>query len=194
MSQKDTGLIIVDLQNDFCPGGALAVSEGDCIVPVINDYIARFQWASAPIFATRDWHPPKHISFNTQGGPWPPHCVQETKGAAFHPGLQLPKSAQVVSKGQDPDQDAYSGFQGTDLADRLRKRGIRRVFVCGLATDYCVKATVLDAVKEGFVVALLEDAIRGVNIDPKDSEKAIGGMKAAGATLVRFNEVGGFNL
>ena len=145
-------LVVVDLQNDFCPGGALGVRGGDAIVPVLNRYLERFGRAGAPVFLTRDWHPPVTRHFQAYGGVWPPHCVQGTRGAEFHPGLTPPAGAVVVSKGMDPEQDAYSAFQAEDGSGRpfsavLAERGIRRLYVGGLATDYCVRASVLDALE-----------------------------------------------
>jgi nicotinamidase/pyrazinamidase len=185
MQGKDA-LVIVDTQLDFCPGGALAVVDGDHIVAVLNRYIEKFRSAGLPIIATRDWHPIKTSHFKALGGQWPPHCIQETRGAEFHPDLVLPRDAIIVSKGMGFEEDSYSGFQGKDpkgvaLAKLLREQGVQRVFVGGLATDYCVKHTVLDAVQEGFQVVLLEDAIRGVNLQPGDSERAIDEMVHAGA-------------
>lgn len=177
-------LIIVDLQNDFCPGGALGVKDGDKVVPVVNDLINEFTRQGYPVFATRDWHPPHHVSFKERGGPWPPHCVQNSEGARFHPDLKLPPSATVISKGKNPDNDTYSGFDGTDLAERLREDGVDEITVCGLATDYCVRATVLDGLKAGFKVNVVLDATRGVNVRPGDADRAIREMKAAGANLV----------
>ena len=185
MQDKDA-LLIVDVQNDFCPGGALAVADGDKVVPVLNRYIEGFKKARLPIIATRDWHPEKTSHFETHGGVWPPHCIQGTTGAAFHPGLGLPDDVVIVSKGMASDEDSYSGFQGRDekgtpLADLLLRRGVERLFVGGLATDYCVKFTVLDGLKEGFKVVLLQDAIRGVDLKPADSERALAEMIRAGA-------------
>lgn len=182
-------LILVDVQNDFCPGGALAVPEGDRVVPVLNRYIERFDEAGAPIFVSRDWHPPKTKHFQAYGGAWPPHCVQGTPGAAFHPGLKMPESAVVVSKGMDPEQDAYSVFQAEDeqgmpFTAVLGERGVQRFYVGGLATDYCVKATVLDALREGFEVLVLADAIGAVDVKPGDGERAIAGMRDAGARFI----------
>jgi nicotinamidase/pyrazinamidase len=182
-------LIVVDVQNDFCPGGALAVPEGDTVVPVLNDYIRWFVRRSAPVFASRDWHPQITRHFRDYGGPWPVHCVQGTHGAEFHPGLELPADPSgvvVVSKGEDPEEDAYSAFQakvdgGVSLAEALRGRGVERVYVGGLATDYCVKSTVLDALKNGFQATFLVDASRGVNLSSHDSERAIEEMVRAGA-------------
>ena len=184
--QEKAALVIVDVQNDFCPGGSLAVADGDEVVAVLNRHIEKFDRAGLPIFATRDWHPARTRHFNTDGGPWPPHCVQGTEGGKFHPGLALPPSAIVVSKGMSFAADSYSGFEATDaagagLAERLRGLGVERIFVGGLATDYCVKFTVLDGLKEGFKVTLLEDAVRGVNLHPGDSAQAIEEMMLAGA-------------
>ena len=185
MQAKDA-LIVVDVQNDFCPGGALPVAEGDKVIPVLNRYIDKFTKTGLPIFATRDWHPVKTGHFNTSGGPWPPHCIQGSKGAQFHPHLKLPPDTVTVSAGMGSDEDGYSGFlgrddSGTKLADLLRQRGIERIFVGGLATDYCVKHTVLDGLREGFKVVLLTDSVRGVNLKPGDSERAIEEMIRAGA-------------
>jgi nicotinamidase/pyrazinamidase len=188
MQAKDA-LIIVDVQNDFCPGGALAVSGGDEVVAVLNRVIERFAEAGLPIFATRDWHPKNTSHFKTHGGLWPAHCIQGTKGAEFHAELKLGNDAVVVSKGMAPDEDSYSGFQATDasgtpLAELLRLKEVGRIFVGGLATDYCVKHTVLDGLAEGFEVVLLADAIRAVNLKPDDGESAIDEMVRAGAVQV----------
>jgi nicotinamidase/pyrazinamidase len=186
---KTDALIIVDVQNDFCPGGALPVPEGDQVVPFLNDYITIFRKMGAGLFATRDWHPPNHISFIAHGGKWPSHCVQNTQGAMFHPKLKLHRDAKVISKGMDPHRDAYSGFDGTELGNILRTQGATRVFVGGLATDYCVKNTVLDARKLGFEVVLLSDAIAGINAEPDDAVKAVSEMLRSGAeqaTLTDF--------
>jgi nicotinamidase/pyrazinamidase len=187
MPSKDA-LIVVDVQNDFCQGGALAVKNGDQVVPVLNRYVNQFTKAGLPIFATRDWHPEKTSHFITGGGPWPPHCIQGSQGAQFHPDLKLPPETVIVSAGMGSDEDGYSGFLGRDesgarLADLLRQRGIERIFVGGLATDYCVKHTVLDGLKEGFEVVLLADSVRGVNLKPGDSERAIDEMLHAGAEV-----------
>ena len=192
MQTKDA-LIIVDVQNDFCPGGSLAVSRGDEVVPVLNRVIERFTKAAMPIFATRDWHPERTSHFKDHGGPWPAHCVQGTTGAEFHPELKLGDGVVMVSKGMAADEDSYSGFQaidatGTPLAELLRRNGIERIFVGGLATDYCVKQTVLDGLKEGFKVVLLSDSIRAVNLSPQDGELAIHEMVEAGATTVADSE------
>jgi nicotinamidase/pyrazinamidase len=181
---KNEALIIVDVQRDFCPGGALPVPEGDQVVPVLNEYIKLFKKANARIFATRDWHPPNHVSFKTYGGPWPPHCIQQSEGAKFHPDLKLPDDTSIISKAMDPAKESYSGFDGTTLAEDLNKNGAAQVFVGGLATDYCVKNTVLDAINQGFETALLLDATRGINAKPDDVKKAIDEMTAKGAEKV----------
>ncbi|MBI2104107.1 MAG: isochorismatase family protein, partial [Candidatus Omnitrophica bacterium] len=155
-------LMVVDVQNDFLPGGSLAVPEGDAVVPVLNRYLEAFKERGLPVVASRDWHPPGHCSFKDQGGPWPAHCMMGTPGAAFAPALALPPTALIISKGSDPERDAYSGFQGTDLHERLRLLGAQRLFVGGLATDYCVRETVQDALARGYAVILLQDAIRAV--------------------------------
>jgi len=188
MQSKDA-LVVVDVQNDFCPGGALPVADGDKVVPALNRYIERFQQAQMPIFATRDWHPEKTRHFKAYGGLWPPHCIQGTKGAEFRSDLQLPGNAVIVSAGMAPDEEGYSGFDGRDdrglgLAELLRGLGVERLFVGGLATDYCVKHTVLDGLKKGFQVVLLEDAVRGVDLQPGDSERAIAEMVRAGAAKI----------
>ncbi len=185
---KETALVVVDIQNDFCPGGALPVKDGDKVVSVLNKYIERFRAAGAPILFTRDWHPTDHSSFKDQGGPWPPHCVQNSEGARFHPGLKIPPEGEIISKADKRDE-AYSFFQGTDLAKRLSQRGIRRLLVGGLATDYCVKETVLDGLKYGFEVLHLDDASKGVNVNPGDSESALQEMVAKGAKRIRFQEI-----
>ena len=174
-------LIVVDVQNDFCPGGALAVDEGHRVVPIVNQVMPLF----ARVVFTRDWHPEDHCSFADPpefvDGSWPPHCVADSPGAEFHGDLHVPADALIVSKGTDPEQEAYSGFSGTGLADDLRRTGVDRIFVCGLATDYCVKETVLDGLKHAFAVTLIENACRGVNFPPGSAAEAIEAMKDAGA-------------
>jgi nicotinamidase/pyrazinamidase len=187
-----TALLIVDVQNDFCPGGALAVPDGDRVVPVLNRYIRIFQAKQAPIVATRDWHPDNHSSFKPFGGIWPPHCIRNSPGAEFHPGLKLSKAAMIISKGTDPNIEAYSGFQHTTLGEWLSVHEVETVCVGGLATDYCVKSTVLDALKAGFKTVYLADASRGVNVKAGDSERAEEEMRKAGArkgTLDDFKTV-----
>lgn len=185
---KHTALVVVDIQNDFCPGGALPVRQGDKVVPVLNKYIEIFKTSGAPILFTRDWHPPDHSSFKDHGGPWPPHCVQNTNGARFHPDLAIPPEGEIISKADKRDE-AYSFFKGTDLGRKLRDRGIKRLLVGGLATDYCVKETVLDGLKYGFEVFHLDDASKGVNVNPDDSERALQEMVAKGAKRIRFEDI-----
>lgn len=174
-------LIVVDVQVDFLPGGALPVREGDRVVPLLNRYIAHFGAAGRPVYASRDWHPADHVSFTSQGGSWPPHCVAHSPGADFAPGLLLPPDVRIVSKAQDRAEEAYSAFQGTDLASQLREAGITRVFIGGLATDYCVLETVLGALQAGLQVVVLEDAIRAVNLRPDDGTQALEIMGQGGA-------------
>jgi nicotinamidase/pyrazinamidase len=173
-------LIIVDVQNDFCPGGALAVPQGDEVIPTVNRLLKQ-RWLSV---ATMDWHPAEHCSFEPHGGPWPPHCVQGTTGAELHPELDADNIQLTVTKASHHDKDAYSGFDGTELASILREKGIARVVVCGIATDYCVKATAHDALKEGFEVVVLEDAVRGVEVNPGDSQRALEELRKAGAQVI----------
>jgi len=177
---EQDALIVVDPQNDFCPGGSLAVPHGDDIFPVVNALMHRFRH----VLATQDWHPPEHRFFQAFGGPWPYHCLQGTSGAEFHPALDPTPIQDVVRKGMNPELDGYSGFAGTDLTERLRRRGIRRVFVCGLATDYCVKATAIEAIENGFEAYVLTDAIRPVEVEPGDGERALRAMSEAGARLI----------
>jgi nicotinamidase/pyrazinamidase len=177
------GLLIVDVQNDFCPGGALAVKNGDKVVPRLNKTIAAFSKAGLPIFFTRDWHPANHISFREQGGVWPPHCVQGTIGAGFRSDLFIPRGAAIISKGDKPNTEAYSGFQGTDLEGRLKKAGVEEIFLGGLATDYCVRESCLDALRAGFDVSVLKDCVKAVNVKPGDGARALKEMGIAGARL-----------
>ncbi len=179
---KKKALIVVDVQNDFCPGGALAVGEGDKVVAPLNKLIEEFLKRGEPVFKSRDWHPAKTKHFADYGGTWPVHCVQGTKGAEFHPDLLDDIHIRTISKGLG-DEDSYSAFDGTDLALQLRRLGVEEVWVGGLATDYCVKNTVLDALKEGFQVKALEDAMRAVDVNPGDGERAIREMREAGAEI-----------
>lgn len=174
------GLVIVDVQNDFCPGGALAVPDGDAVVPVLNALARRFE----VVFATQDWHPPDHVSFAERGGPWPVHCVQGTPGAELRPDLELPSGAEVVRKGQDDRSMGYSGFEGTDLGARLRAAGVDRVHLGGLALDYCVLNTALDAARAGFGVVLHRDATRPVEVAAGDGERAVERLREAGVEVV----------
>ena len=179
---KKRALIIVDVQNDFCPGGSLAVARGDEVVAPLNELIEEFLERGEPVFKSRDWHPEKTKHFTAYGGTWPVHCVQNTKGAEFHPALIDDMHIRVVSKGMG-DEDCYSAFDGTDLALQLRRLGVEEVWIGGLATDYCVKNTVLDALKEGFDVKALENAMRAVELKPGDGEAALTEMREAGAEI-----------
>jgi nicotinamidase-related amidase len=174
-------LIVVDFQNDFTPGGALGVAGGDAIAPRINELARSGDFDL--VVATRDWHPPDHGSFAAAGGPWPPHCVAGTPGAELHPALDASAIDVVVDKGQDPATEGYSGFQGTDLARLLREHGVGEVTVVGLATDYCVKNTALDALREGLEVRVDPDAVRGVEVRAGDSERALDELREAGAAV-----------
>ena len=178
-------LIIVDMQNDFCPGGSLAVGGGDKIISAINKYITQFAAKDEFVVFTRDWHTVDHCSFKEHGGMWPAHCVAETKGAEFHKDICIPKNAFMVSKADTADKDAYSGFDGTPLDAHLKSLNIKEVWVCGLATDYCVASTVNDALKLRYKVKLLADAIAAVDVNAGDGEKAIARMKSAGAEVCR---------
>lgn len=175
--------LFVDIQRDFCPGGALAVADGDSVVPVANRLSALAARHGCPAFFSRDWHPVNHVSFAASGGPWPPHCVAQTPGAQFADGLTLPPESRVISKGTSPDRDAYSAFDRTGLAELIRRTGAERLFVCGLATDYCVAATVKDALTEGFAVSVVQDGCRAVNVSPSDGDRALEEMRRAGALL-----------
>ena len=180
---KNRALIVVDVQNDFCPGGALAVARGDQVVAPLNKLIAEFLERGEPVFKSRDWHPEKTAHFTAYGGTWPVHCVQNTPGAEFHPQLIDDLHIRVISKGLG-DEDTYSAFDGTDLALQLRRLGIEEVWVGGLATDYCVKHTVLDGLKEGFRVKALEDAMRPVELKSGDGERARHQLMAASMSMM----------
>ncbi|MDA8257098.1 MAG: isochorismatase family protein [Betaproteobacteria bacterium] len=180
-------LLVTDIQNDFLPGGSLAVAGGGEVVPVLNRYIDAFLAQDLPVYATRDWHPEGHCSFHAQGGPWPVHCVAGTHGAAFASTLSLPPGTTVISKATLQDQEAYSSFQGTDLDSRLHAAGIRRLFIGGLTTDYCVLSTVRDARRLGYDVFVLADAIRAVNVQPGDGQRAEEEMAGLGAQRITLN-------
>lgn len=180
---KHRALIIVDVQNDFCPGGSLAVTQGDEVVAPLNQLIKEFLDRGEPVVKTRDWHPAETKHFKPHG-PWPVHCVQATHGAEFHPGLNDDPRITIISKGMNESADGYSGFDGTNLAQLLKDKGVKEVWVGGLATDYCVKHTVLDALREGFEVKALADAMRAVNVNPDDGAKAVEEMRTAGAEIV----------
>lgn len=185
----EDALILVDVQLDFLPGGSLAVSHGDEVVPALNRYIAVFRRLTLPVVATRDWHPPDHCSFQAQGGPWPPHCVAGSEGARFAPLLDLPCEGYIVSKATTRDRDAYSGFEGTDLDEWLKDAGVSRIFVGGLATDYCVLNTVRDALRIGYATFLLADAVRAVDAQAGDGERAIAEMRRLGAVAIEFGQI-----
>jgi nicotinamidase/pyrazinamidase len=182
-------LLVTDIQNDFLPGGRLAVAGGDAVIPLLNRYIEAFVAQGLPVYATRDWHPPGHCSFHEQGGPWPVHCVQDTPGAAFSDALKLPPDTTVISKASLKDEEAYSSFHGTDLDSRLRDEGIRRVFIGGLTTDYCVLNSVKDARRLGYDVFVLADAIRAVDVKPGDGQRAEAEMASAGARRVTLGDL-----
>ncbi|KKS38134.1 MAG: hypothetical protein A3G49_00250 [Candidatus Sungbacteria bacterium RIFCSPLOWO2_12_FULL_41_11] len=195
-------LLIVDVQNDFCPGGTLAVPDGDMVVQPLNNMIQLAKDVQMLVVASRDWHPPVTSHFNAYGGKWPVHCVHNTWGAKFHPNLLLPSNVIVISKGTEKNEDAYSAFQGFldnngrflrfSVDEFLRKNGFQKLYIGGLATDYCVKETVLDALRLGFEVTVIEDAIRGVEINPGDCERAISEMKQAGAKFTTTDIILGF--
>lgn len=177
-------LLVVDVQNDFLPGGQLAVPGGDQVIAPLNAAIGVFQARGLPVFATRDWHPPNHCSFRQYGGIWPPHCVAGSAGADFPAALALPPDVRIVSKAMQADADAYSGFEGTELAALLRQARVTRIFIGGLATDYCVLNTVVDALEQGFEVVLLTGAMRGINLQAGDEEAALATMTGHGAVPV----------
>ncbi len=192
--EERAALLIIDLQIDFCPGGSLAVPGGDEIVPVINRYIEIFRRLGVPVLASRDWHPPVTSHFKAYGGLWPVHCVEGTEGARFHPLLRLPEGAVVISKGMDPHRDDYSAFHarseaGALLDEQLKGDGVTRIYLCGLATDYCVRQSGLDALRAGYGVTLLRDAVRGVDLTPGDSPRALEELSRAGAELVDLAEI-----
>ena len=187
--RKGDALLIVDVQNDFLPGGALAVPDGDAIIPVLDSYGEKFDHCGLPVIASRDWHPRDHCSFREHGGPWPAHCVAGTHGAELAATLALPRHSMIVSKATQRDHDAYSVFQGTGLAERLRELHCRRLFIGGLATDYCVRATALDALAAGFEVIVLEDAIRAVDVQAGDGARALEELRARGARPARLEDV-----
>jgi len=184
MALDTDAFLLVDAQVDFFPGGALPVPDGDAILPVVNTLLAACHVRQIPVIASRDWHPPDHASFITQGGPWPPHCIRGTGGADLHPDLDLPPVLTLVNKATAPDRDAYSGFEGTGLDRDLRQRGIEKILVAGLALDYCVEATCRDAVRQGFKVSLVLPATRAVNIKPGDEKRAVEKLRAAGVIVL----------
>ena len=190
MKFLDAALILVDIQNDFCPGGALAVNEGDQIVPAVNRLIPGFPL----VISTQDWHPENHTSFTEQGGPWPPHCVQGTRGAELHSDLKTDTIAHYLRKASSPDKDDYSEFAGKDdrgrsLDEVLKSHGVKKLYAVGLATDYCVLETVIDGLRLGYEVYAVTDAMRAVNVNPADGEAALQKMADSGAHLVTSDEV-----
>ncbi len=191
MSERENAaLILVDIQNDFCPGGALAVAEGDQIIPLVNRLMPHFPL----VISTQDWHPANHISFQARGGPWPPHCVQGTPGAALHPALATDRIAHHFRKASTPDRDAYSEFEGVDdqgqtLDAVLKASGVKTVYIVGLATDYCVRATALDALRLGYETYAITDAMRAVNVEPGDGAAALDQLQQHGAHLVTSDEL-----
>jgi nicotinamidase/pyrazinamidase len=191
---KDSALVIVDVQNDFCPDGALGIAGGDAIIPLINRYIWLFRERKLTVIASRDWHPPVTKHFREFGGIWPAHCVQGSAGAKFHPGLLLSPDILIFSKGMDPERDDYSALHagneaGTLMPDFLRQEGVRHLYLCGLATDYCVRQTALEGLRRDFAITVLVDAVRGVDLQPGDSERALAEIKAAGARFATFEEI-----
>jgi nicotinamidase/pyrazinamidase len=187
---QNSALILVDIQNDFCPGGALAVNDGDRIVAIANRLMPEFPL----VISTQDWHPANHISFKQRGGPWPPHCVQGTPGADLHRDLETDSIAHYFRKASSPERDDYSEFEGKDdqgrsLDELLKSKGVKGIYVAGLATDYCVLETVLDGIRYGYEVYPIIDAMRAVNVNADDGEKALQKMAASGAHLVTSDEV-----
>jgi len=186
----DTAFILVDIQNDFCPGGALAVPGGDTIIPVVNRLSPLFR----SIIATMDWHPADHCSFKDQGGRWPPHCIQNTRGASLHPAVDVSRISRYVRKATSRDRDEYSEFGGVDEQNRsldeiLKEAGIATLYVAGLATDYCVRATVLDGLRLGYVVYAITDAMRPVEVNAGDGDRTLREMTEAGARLITSVEI-----
>jgi nicotinamidase/pyrazinamidase len=192
--RSSKALLVVDVQNDFCPGGALGIHGGERIIPILNRYIKYFETENLPIFVTRDWHPQVTKHFEQFGGVWPIHCIEGSYGAQFHPKLELPKEALVMSKGMDPEEDSYSAFHATDssgmaLAYLLKNLGVTQIYIGGLATDYCVKFSVLDALRDGLEVFVLADAIAGVNLQREDSGVALQEMVGRGAMKTTCEEI-----
>ena len=190
--QTKKALLVVDLQNDFCPGGALGVRDGDQIIPTVNKYVDLFLKNQLPVFVSRDWHPENTSHFIASSGPWPRHCVQNTRGAEFHPNFQVPGEAIILSKGTDPELDGYSVYEAHDSIDKsfnqlLIEMGVEELYIAGIATDYCVKMTSLDAFKYGLKVNVLTDAIKGV--DKQDSQRAIDEIVAKNGKLKNYVEV-----
>jgi nicotinamidase/pyrazinamidase len=187
-------LLVVDVQKDFCPRGALGVQGGDKIIPALNRYIEYFRKNKFPIFLSRDWHPKKTKHFDKFGGPWPAHCIADTKGAEFHAKLKIPKEGFLIYKGMDPDKDSYSAFHAEDkyrnsLGNLLKILKVEELYIGGLATDYCVRFSTRDAIKQGYKVRILTDAIKGVDLNPGDSKKTLNEMREEGATMITFKDL-----
>jgi nicotinamidase/pyrazinamidase len=194
--QTGDTLSVTDVQNDFLPGGVLGVPDGDRIIPPLNRIIALFLKDNLPLFFTRDWHPPDHCSFQKQGGPWPPHCVRDTPGADFSSELNIPAGAIIISKGTQKDGEQYSTFYGRDAAGHtqrnlMKKFGVRRIFIAGLATDYCVLNSVKDALAGGYEVSVFVDAVRAVDVNPGDGQRAVEEMIRGGAEMVKTDRIRG---
>ncbi len=183
LPREGDALLVVDIQIDFLPGGALGVRGGDAVIPVLNAWIDAFERAQRPIFLTRDWHPADHCSFHERGGPWPPHCVAGSVGAELSRELRQPANAIIISKATTRDAEAYSAFAGTDLERQLAKRGVRRIFLGGLATDYCVLNASLDTLKAGLQVVVIDDAVCAVDVHPGDGAAALEAIRRAGGVL-----------
>ena len=186
---KDTALIIVDVQNDFCKGGPLEVKNGEEVITGLNEIINKFYTEDTPVYATKDWHPLDHCSFEINGGLWPVHCVQGTPGARLHPELLIDGRADTINKGTETGEEAYSGFDGTNFAEQLRENNISKVIIGGLATDYCIHGTTIGAIKNGFSTSVIEDLIRGVEINPGDCANAIKEMKDSGAKFIQSSSL-----
>ena len=189
MENEKAALLIVDVQKDFCPGGALPAPGGDSIIPALNRHLAEARGRDMPVYASRDWHPAVTSHFKEYGGEWPPHCMQGSAGAQFHGDLKLPADVIVITKGDDPARAGYSAFDGHTKDRRallrdLRDRHVTRLYVGGIATDYCVKATALDAAQAGLEVRVLRDAITGIDVQPGDADRAVEEMSRAGAQIV----------
>lgn len=184
-----SALIVVDVQNDFCPGGALEVKEGDKVIDPVNKLIEYFDRVNLPVFYTRDWHPENHCSFIEQGGPWPPHCIANSKGAEFHKDLNVVEGGKIISKAENNAVDSYSGFQETNLDVRLKELNVNTVYVVGLATDYCVKNTVLDSLKLGYKTVVIKEGIKAVNVNTGDGDQALEVMRKKGAEIVNLKVV-----
>lgn len=180
---RGDALLVVDVQRDFLPGGTFSVPAGEEVIKPINRFVSLFERAGLPIFYSRDWHPANHVSFKARGGPWPRHCVASTEGAAFALTLRVPQGASIISKATTAERDALSAFQETTLSSQLRAADVRRLYIGGLSTDYSVRATVLDAKREGFDVKVLTDAVRAVDVQPGDGQRALQEMQQSGAQL-----------